>query len=94
MASYFEVTLKRSYNGRTDSVIGTLQGMGLKRPGTTVYLKDTPAVRGMIYKVVDMVSVTPKTGNPPVASKRELTRKFKASGAKAKKPAAQKSAQA
>jgi ribosomal protein L30 len=93
MASYFEVTLKRSYNGRTDSVIGTLQGMGLKRPGTKVYLQDTPAVRGMIYKVVDMVSVTPKTGNLPVASKRELTRKFKASGSKAKKQSA-KSAQA
>lgn len=93
MASYFEVTLNRSYNGRTDSVIGTLQGMGLKRPGTTVYLKDTPAVRGMIFKVVDMVSVKPKTGTPPVASKRELARKFKASGGKAKK-SAPKSAQA
>lgn len=92
MAGHFEVTLKRSYSGRTDSVIGTLQGMGLKRPGSTVFLKDTPAVRGMIYKVVDMVTVTPKTGNPP-ASKRELARKFKASGGKAKKQSA-KSAQA
>jgi large subunit ribosomal protein L30 len=92
MASYFEVKLNRSYNGRTDSVIGTLQGMGLKRPGMTVFLKDTPAVRGMIYKVVDMVSVTPKSGTPPVQSKRELTRKFKASGSKAKK-SAPKSAQ-
>lgn len=78
MAGYFEVKLKRSYNGRTDSVIGTLQGMGLKRPGTVVFLKDTPAVRGMIYKVVDMVEVTPKQGTPP-ASKRELTRQWKAS---------------
>ncbi len=92
MANYFEVTLKRSYNGRTQSVIGTLQGMGLKRPGMTVSLKDTPAVRGMIYKVVDMVEVTPKSGTLP-PSKRELARKYKASGAKAKKQGA-KSAQA
>jgi large subunit ribosomal protein L30 len=87
MARYFEVTLKRSYNGRTDSVIGTLKGMGLKHPGKKVFLKDTPAVRGMIYKVVDMVAVTPKDGTIP-PSKRELTRQFKAKGGKAKaKPA-------
>lgn len=92
MAKYFEVRLKRSYNGRTDSVIGTLQGMGLKRPGSVVSLKDTPAVRGMIFKVVDMVEVTPKSGTMP-ASKRELARKFKASGGKAKKTGA-KSAEA
>jgi large subunit ribosomal protein L30 len=90
MARYFEVTLKRSYNGRTPSVIGTLVGLGLKRPGTKVALKDTPAVRGMIYKVVDMVSVVPKDGEIP-PSKRELTRRYKAK-AGAKKSKAQASA--
>jgi large subunit ribosomal protein L30 len=74
MAKFFEVTLKRSYSGRTKSVHGTLEGMGLRHIGQTVSLKDTPAVRGMIYKVVDMVEVVPKTGTPP-PSKRELQRK-------------------
>lgn len=86
MAKYFEVVLKRSYNGRTDSVIGTLVGLGLKRPGTKVFLKDTPAVRGMIYKVVDMVAVTPKEGEIP-PSQRELARRRKAAGKVSKKKA-------
>lgn len=91
MARYFEVTLKRSYNGRTKSVIGTLVGLGLKHPGKTVFLKDTPAVRGMIYKVVDMVEVAPKEGEIP-PSQRELARRRKAAGGATKKSKAQASA--
>lgn len=79
MARYFEVTLKRGLSGRTDTVIATLAGLGLRRVGKTAYLKDTPAVRGMIYKVVDMVEVVPKDGTPP-PSKREKARQAKAKG--------------
>jgi ribosomal protein L30 len=66
-----------------------LGGLGLRRIGKTVYLKDTPAVRGMIYKVVDMVNVVPKSGTLP-PSKREQVRQYKKSGkAKQKKASAQ-----
>ena len=35
----------------------TLRGLGLRRPNKIVELKDTPAIRGMIYKVRHLVRV-------------------------------------
>jgi large subunit ribosomal protein L30 len=35
----------------------TLRGLGLGRPGKSAELEDTPAVRGMIQKVVHLVRV-------------------------------------
>jgi large subunit ribosomal protein L30 len=35
----------------------TLRGLGLGRPGACAELEDTPAVRGMIQKVVHIVAV-------------------------------------
>lgn len=35
----------------------TLRGLGLGRPGREAELEDTPAVRGMIRKVIHLVSV-------------------------------------
>ena len=35
----------------------TLRGLGLSRPGSTFELEDTPAVRGMIRKVIHLVQV-------------------------------------
>jgi large subunit ribosomal protein L30 len=35
----------------------TLRGLGLRRIRQTVELEDTPAVRGMIDKVIHLVSV-------------------------------------
>jgi large subunit ribosomal protein L30 len=46
-----------------------MQGLGLRRPGKTVFLKDTPAVRGMLYKVVHLVAVKPREGEAPVSSR-------------------------
>lgn len=68
-AKYFEVKLKRSGNSRHFTQQDTLRGLGLRKFGKTVCLKDTPAVRGMLYKVVHLVDVTPREGTPP-ASKR------------------------
>jgi large subunit ribosomal protein L30 len=70
MASYFEVKLKRSGASRPGTQRKTLLGLGLSRFGKTVFLKDTPAVRGMLYKVVHLVDVTPRDGQMPAMSSR------------------------
>ena len=69
MARYFEVTLKRSAAGRSEGQRRVVEGMGLKHTGRTVYLKDTPANRGMIYKVIHLLEVTPKEGAIPASSR-------------------------
>ncbi len=70
MAKYFEVKLKRSGVGQPATQRLTLKGLGLTRFGRTVYLKDTAPVRGMLYKVVHLVDVTPHTGDVPATSNR------------------------
>lgn len=78
---HFEVKLKRSGAGRDISQRKTLEGLGLKRTGRTVFLKDTPAVRGMLYKVVHLVEVKPHAGEPPLSSRgKALAYKKKAKG--------------
>lgn len=70
---HFQVELKRSGAGRPDTQRRTLQGLGLTRFGKSVFLKDTPAIRGMLYKVVHLVDVTAIDGELP-ASKRKHNR--------------------
>jgi large subunit ribosomal protein L30 len=69
MSRYFEVKLQKSGAGRPPLQRATLKGLGLTRFGRTVYLKDTPAIRGMLYKVVHLVSVTPHDGEIPSKKK-------------------------
>ena len=53
----FGVQLIRSGIGRDERQKRTLKGLGLTRFGRKVYLKDTPAIRGMLYKVSHLVEV-------------------------------------
>lgn len=62
---HFEVTLKRSGAGRIPAQRATLEALGLTRFGKTIYVKDTPAIRGMLYSVHHLVQVEPKAGEPP-----------------------------
>lgn len=59
---HFRVKLKKSGIGRPETQKRTLKGLGLSGFGRTVSLKDTPAVRGMIRKVVHLVEVEPIDG--------------------------------
>ena len=56
---FFEVSLKRSLSGRPERQRSTLAGLGLFRMGKKVHVLDTPANRGMLYKVVHLVDVKP-----------------------------------
>lgn len=66
---HFEVRLKKSGSGSNPAQRKTLLGLGLKRFGKAVFLKDTPPVRGMIYRVVHLVDVQAKDGAPPASNR-------------------------
>lgn len=52
-----QVTLKRSTIGSTDRQKATVNGLGLRRIRDTRVLENTPAVRGMVKKVIHLVDV-------------------------------------
>lgn len=52
-----KIELIRSSIGRPEAQRKVLRGMGLGRMHKTVYLKDTPEIRGMVRKVSHLVSV-------------------------------------
>jgi len=50
-----KVRLRRSAIGTSPRQRETLRGLGLRRVGKSVILKDSPAVRGMIRTVAHLV---------------------------------------
>jgi large subunit ribosomal protein L30 len=52
-----KIELIKSSIGRPGKQRKVLQGMGLGKMHKTVYLKDTPEIRGMVRKVFHLVSV-------------------------------------
>ena len=60
MAGSVKVKLIRSMIGRPEKHRKVLTGMGLTRLNKTVELKDTPEIRGMINKVIHLVSTEEK----------------------------------
>lgn len=57
MTDTIKVTLVKSGIGRDKKIRQTLKGLGLTKLNKTVILKNTPAIRGMIGKVLFMVRV-------------------------------------
>ncbi len=55
MAGKIYVTLKKSMIGKPEKQRKVLRGMGLKKLNKTVQLEDTPAIRGMVQKVLHLV---------------------------------------
>ena len=62
MSEKLNITLVKSMIGRPEKHRKVLRGMGLTKMNKTVQLEDTPSVRGMIMKVVHLVSVK-ESGN-------------------------------
>jgi len=52
-----EVTLKKSIIGANKKQRATVSGLGLRRLHHTRVLENTPAVRGMVKKVIHLVDV-------------------------------------
>jgi large subunit ribosomal protein L30 len=76
---HFEVRLARSGAGRSETQRLTLAGLGLSRFGRTVFLKDTPPIRGMLYKVVHLIHLVVRDGEAPALSSRAKARAAAAS---------------
>ena len=57
MTKEIKVTLVKSGIGKDKKIRETLKGLGLTKLNRTVNLKNTPAIRGMIKKVLFMVKV-------------------------------------
>ena len=57
MAKTITVKLKKSTNGCTESQKAQVRGLGLRKIGSEKTLENTPCVRGMIKKVIHMVTI-------------------------------------
>jgi len=56
-AQTIKVTLIKSPIGYSERQKGTVRALGLRKMGQTKEHEDTPAVRGMIHKVLHLVKV-------------------------------------
>jgi large subunit ribosomal protein L30 len=52
-----KVVLKKSLIGATDIQRANVAGLGLRRPNQERILDNTPAIRGMVRKVIHLVDV-------------------------------------
>lgn len=57
MASHIKVTLRHSTIGRPAKQLATVKGLGLRKIGQSRVLENTPAVRGMVKKVIHLLDV-------------------------------------
>lgn len=57
MANTIRVKLVRGTAGQPRWIQKVMKGLGLRRPGHTVTLKDTPAIRGMVFKIIHCLEV-------------------------------------
>ncbi len=57
MAKKLQVTWKKSTIRRKHDQRETIRGLGFRRLNQTVVLDDTPAIRGMLFKVSHLVEV-------------------------------------
>jgi len=55
--THLKVTLRKSSIGASDRQRANLMGLGLRRTGHSRVLENTPAVRGMVKKVIHLVDV-------------------------------------
>jgi len=50
-----KIKLVKSFAGAADTQLRTIAGLGLRKLGQERILRDTPAIRGMIFKVRHLV---------------------------------------
>lgn len=55
--THLKVTLKRSAITRPRDQQDTVKGLGLRKIGTSRVLENTPAVRGMVKKIIHLLEV-------------------------------------
>lgn len=60
MSDKITVKLKKSTISCTEKQKANVRGLGLRKTGTSRTLENTPAVRGMIKKVIHLLEITEK----------------------------------
>jgi large subunit ribosomal protein L30 len=60
MSNTITVKLKKSTISCTEKMKANVRGLGLRKTGSSKTLENTPAVRGMIKKVIHLLEVTEK----------------------------------
>lgn len=60
MSKTITIKLKKSTISCTDKQKANVRGLGLRKTGSVKTLENTPAVRGMIKKVIHLLEVTEK----------------------------------
>ena len=63
MEKKLRITQIKSYIGRPEAQRKVLRGMGLGKINRTVVLNDTPEIRGMVRKVVHLVTAVEVEGS-------------------------------
>ncbi len=66
-----KVTLTKSFSGSDVSQVRTIIGLGLRKFGHSRILKDTPEIRGMIFKVQHLVSSETVKEEPKKVARRK-----------------------
>ncbi|MBN1842820.1 MAG: 50S ribosomal protein L30 [Desulfobacterales bacterium] len=65
MSEALRITLKKSLIGRPEKHRRTVRSLGLRKLNSTVILKDTPCIRGMIRKVPHLLEVEEGSNETP-----------------------------
>ncbi len=83
-----KIKLEKSYAGASEIQMRTIRGLGLTKFGQSRLLKDTPAIRGMVFRVKHLVSheVVAEDPAPRKRMKPYKIRARDAARAKAAKP--------
>lgn len=92
MGSFLKVKLNHSAICRTKRQKDTLRGLGLRHIGQERILKDTPPIRGLIQKVIHLVSFEESKKDSLAAKKKVETYKLGTKVAKKAKAAPKKEA--
>lgn len=66
-----KVKLNKSLAGAAKDQLGTLTGLGLTRFGEVRVLRDTPSIRGMIFKVKHLVGFEVVKEEAPTPNRRK-----------------------
>ncbi len=69
MKSHLRVRQTGSMTNQTEHTRKVLRGLGLRKPGSEVLVANTPSFRGMVKKVLHLVSVEEVDGSGAQASK-------------------------
>ncbi len=66
-----QIKLVKSFAGAPETQLRTIRGLGLRKMGQVRILRDTPAIRGMVFKVKHLVSQELTDQQSPVRKRRK-----------------------